>query len=63
MVHLLKWVKNKPQMVLHQVLQRRITVNANSTTHSGGYPKNVQFASGIGVQFALEYAILREKLG
>jgi len=56
MVHLLKWVKNKPQVVLHQVLQRRIIVNANSTTHSGGYPKSVQFAGGIGVQFALEYA-------
>jgi len=54
MVHLLKWVINKPQVVLHQVLQRRSAVNDNSTTHSGGNPKSVQFASGIGVQFALE---------
>jgi len=54
MVHLLKWVINKPQVVLHQVPQRRIDVNANSTTHSGGYLKSGQFASGIGGQFAPE---------
>jgi hypothetical protein len=54
MVYLLKWVINKPQVVLHQVLQHRIDVNANSTTHYGGNSKSVQFASGIGVQFAPE---------
>ena len=54
MVYLLKWVINKPQVVLHQVLQRRIAVNANSTTHSGDNLKNGQFASGIGGQFAPE---------
>ena len=54
MVYLLKGVIYTPQVVLHQVLQRRIAVDANLTTHSGGNPKSVQFATGIGVQFALE---------
>jgi len=46
--------ENRFQKVLHQVLQRRIAVNANLTTHSADYPKNGQFASGIGGQFAAE---------
>ena len=46
--------KNRFQKVLHQVLQRRITVNTNLTTHSGGYLKSGQFAGGIGGQFAPE---------
>jgi hypothetical protein len=54
MVYLLKWVNCILQKVLHQVLQRRIAVNANSTTHSDDYPKSGQFASGIGGQFASE---------
>jgi hypothetical protein len=54
MMYLLKWGINKPQVVLHQVFQRRIAVNTNLTTHSGGYLKNGQLASGIGGQFAPE---------
>lgn len=54
MVHLLKWVNINPQVVVHQVLLRRIIVNAKSTTRSGGYLKSGQFAGGIGGQFAPE---------